>query len=669
MAQAAAPKNSRILALASVAVVIGALYFAKQVLVPVALATMLSFVLAPLVTRLQRLHLGRVPAVIAVVLLVVGVIGVLGYIVVGQVGDLASKIPQYQANIEEKVTWVKRLTSGGNFEKASRAIENSIHNATTQPATTAPAVKSGDLPGAPTPATFNPSGQTSTPVPVSITAGPDGNGLDRLVGNLYSALSPILEPLATLFIVAILAIFVLIAREDVRDRVIRLIGQGQINITTQAMDEAATRISRYLIAQCIVNGAYGLTIGAGLWVIGALFGHSDPAFPNWLLWGMLTGLLRFVPYIGPWIGAAFPMILALAVYHGMSVPAAVVVMFIVVELITTNWVEPWLYGSSAGVSEVAILVAAVFWTWLWGLVGLLLSTPLTVIFVVAGKYVPQLEFLNILLGAQPALEPKYRLYQRLLAEDIEEAEELLTSYAADLPLVRLYDTVVLPALSLAENERHRDQLDEHKQALIRNEVRELVVDLGEMPAAQEGTKTELHVKGESGLSSNGKKPLEATVGENRPIAELETVQYERTVVCLPARDPADEIACVMLAQVLDRRGYRAEHVSVEKLASEYVQIVGEKQAQVVVVSALPPAAVTHARYIVKRLRASLPDLKIIVGLWTECGDVKKSRERLAAAGADLVVCSLEEAVEKLRQVVAPLLINDESVKKPALALA
>src|SRR3954453_2419380 len=238
----------------------------------------------------------------------------------------------------------------------------------------------------------------------------------------------------------------LLGREDLRDRVIRLIGQGRINVTTQAMDEAATRISRYLIAQCIVNGTYGLAISLGLWLIGLTFGHNSPGFPNWFLWGLLTAILRFIPYIGPWIGAAFPIVLSLAVYHGMGVPLAVVGMFLVIELISNNFMEPWLYGSSTGISTVAILVAAVFWTWLWGPVGLLLSTALTVVLVVMGKYIPPLRFLDILLGDEAPLTPSARVYQRLLALDQEEAMELVRESLQESTLEQLYDEVLLPAL-------------------------------------------------------------------------------------------------------------------------------------------------------------------------------------------------------------------------------
>jgi len=665
MAQATVtPKHSKLLMLAAIAVVIAALYFAKEVLIPIALAIMLSFLLAPLVTRLQRLKLGRIPAVISLVILLVSGIGFLGYLVYGQISDLAEKLPQYQSNMEEKATWLRKLTSGGAFDKASRAIEKSIERATSKPSSS-PTI----TPSVATTTAEERDSLTSSdarpPIPVVLT-----HGAPNPFSTFYKSLAPVIEPAATLGLVAILMIFMLVAREDLRDRIIRLIGQGRINITTQAMDEAGKRISKYLIAQCIVNGTYGLAVGLGLWLIGLTLGDSSPSFPNWLLWGLLTGVLRFIPYIGPWIGAAFPMIISLAVYHGMTVPLVVLAMFLVIELISNNWMEPWLYGSSTGVSEVAILIAAVFWTWLWGMPGLLLATPLTTIIVVMGKYVPQLEFLNILLGSDPALEPKYRFYQRLLAEDVEEAEDLLTEYVSEQSLVNVYDDVVLPALSLAETDRHRDRLDAPKQEQIRIEIRDLVEQMGDIPPEHEAIKT----RGENGkLTLTIKK---GTVpGPDLPVrgpedlaVENQAANYDRTILCLPARDPADEISGLMLTQLLDRRGYHAENVSVEKLASEYVELVETKGVQVVFISALPPAAVTHARYIVKRLRSRLPDVKIIVGLWTVSGEanIRRATERLTKTGADVVVCTLREALHQLRQVVAPLALNDESEKKEAV---
>jgi predicted PurR-regulated permease PerM/methylmalonyl-CoA mutase cobalamin-binding subunit len=638
------PRSARLGLLASIVIVVAALYFAKEVLIPLALAVLLSFLLAPLVARLQRLGLSRVPAVIVVAVILSGALAGLGFVVYGQLYDLAEKLPQYKTNIEEKITWVQRFTKGGAIDKTMRVIKQATEDATTK-ASTAPAATQTTANAPPPP--LAPDQPPEKPVPVVITNQPPGETTGtNPFENIYQSFSPMLEPLAMAGIVAIFVIFMLLGREDLRDRLIRLIGQGRINLTTQAMDEAAKRVHRYLLAQCIVNGTYGAAVALGLWLIGVFVGHNNPPFPNWFLWGLLTALLRFIPYIGPWIGAAFPIVISLAVYNGMAVPLAVIIMFVVLELISNNIMEPWLYGSQTGVSTVAILVSAVFWTWLWGTPGLLLATPLTVCIVVMGKYVPQLEFLNILLGDEPALEPKYRFYQRLLAEDVEEADELLAEYLQEKPVVAVYDQVVLPAMALAEADWHRDRLDQRKQQMIRDAVRELVDEIGDRPKKTKEPE-EIEKKGD-----------ECDLPDASNLPSL--AQYDRCILCLPARDEADEISGMIMAQVLTQDGYASEYVSVDKLASEYLDLVEKKRVEVVIVSALPPAAATHARYIVKRLRNKFPDLTIIVGLWTLTGELKRSKQRLAAAGADVVVSSLQAATEQVHQVVQPLLVTERA---------
>jgi predicted PurR-regulated permease PerM/methanogenic corrinoid protein MtbC1 len=645
------PRSSRLQLFSSIAIIVAALYFAKEVLIPLALAVLLSFLLAPLVTRLQRVGLPRVPAVIVIALVVGGAIAGLGFVVFGQLNDLADNLDRYKSNIEEKVTWVQRFTKGGAIDKTMKVFKEATEKATTSP-TNAAATQTAQTSPPPRSPPASPSAEPERPVRVVVTNQSPGEAAGaNPFKNLYHSFAPLLEPLALAGIVAIFVIFMLLGREDLRDRLIRLIGQGRINLTTQAMDEAATRVSRYLIAQCIVNGTYGLAVALGLWLIGMFVGHNNPPFPNWLLWGFLTGLLRFIPYIGPWLGAAFPIVLSLAVYHGMSVPLAVIIMFVVIELVSNNAMEPWLYGASTGVSTVAILVSAVFWTWLWGTPGLLLSTPLTVCIVVMGKYVPQLEFLNIMLGDEPALEPKYRFYQRLLAGDVEEADELLAEYLQDQPVVKVYDDVVLPAMGLAEADWHRDRLDQRKQQMIRDAVRELVEEIGERPRKAKET-SEIEGKGDKCEVPDVTQPANMA-------------RYERCILCIPARDEADEIGGMMMAQILTQEGYASEYVSVDKLASEYIDLVERKNVEVVIGSALPPAAATHARYIVKRLRMRFPELKIVVGLWTLKGELKRSKQRLTAAGADVVVASLEEAVEQVGQIVQPLLVTERAKTEEA----
>ena len=283
-------------------------------------------------------------------------------------------------------------------------------------------------------------------------------------------LGPLISPLASAAIVTVFVIFILLKREDLRNRFIHLIGGEQLNLTTQALDDAAGRVSRYLLMQLIINSAYGLVIYIGLALIG---------LPNALLWGALTAVLRFVPFVGPWIGALMPIAISLAVFDSWSEPTLVVGLFMANELITNNIIEPWLYGSSTGISTIGILAAAVFWGWIWGPVGLVMATPLTVCLTVVGRYVPQLAFLNTMLSDQDALPPQARFYQRLLAIDPEEATEVAEEYLATSSLAELYDTVLLPALSLAEQDRHQGALDEAKQQFVHQTTREIVEEFGE----------------------------------------------------------------------------------------------------------------------------------------------------------------------------------------------
>ena len=272
-------------------------------------------------------------------------------------------------------------------------------------------------------------------------------------------------------IVIILVVFFLVRREDLRDRFIRLVGKGQVTVTTQMLEDAATRVSRYLSMQFLINATFGISVGIGLYLIGV---------PNAILWGILAATLRFIPYIGPWIAAAMPIGLSMAISTGWVAPILTVGLFVVLELFSSNVMEPWLYGKNTGVSAVAVLVAAVFWTWLWGLVGLLLATPLTVCLLVIGKHVPQLSFLDILLGNEPVFEPKKRVYQRLLAGDQEEATELVDDDLENKPLVEVYDTVLIPALALtAETDWHRGELDEGRHKFILQSLKEMIQERGE----------------------------------------------------------------------------------------------------------------------------------------------------------------------------------------------
>jgi predicted PurR-regulated permease PerM len=441
------------------------------------------------------------------------------------------------------------------------------------------------------------------------------------------AFGTVLSGLALVGIVVVLVVFFLIRRDDLRDRFIRLIGKAQVNVTIQMLEDAGTRVSRYLLTLLFINATYGIAVGIGLYFIG---------LPNAILWGILATTLRFVPYLGPWLAAAMPIGLAMAISTGWAAPLLAIALFVVLELLSNNVMEPWLYGRTTGVSVVAVLVAAVFWTWLWGIVGLLLATPLTVCLLVIGKHVPQLSFLDVLLGNEPVFAPARRVYQRLVAGDQEEAVELVEAACGNQPLVQVYETMLISALALAETHWQRDELDEGRHQFILNCVREILQDQGERrpetPAA-ERTENEDEADGDSG-------------------GAVEPQGSGLCVLCLPARTEADEIAGTMLAQLMELPGCRVEAAPVASSPGELIDLVRKLKPQLVCVSALPPAAVMHARTLCKRLRGLVPAGNLVVGLWHAQGDRSKLKERIGCGAEAQVVTTLADAQEQIRLLLA-----------------
>ena len=605
-------KSSWMLTLASIGVVIAALYLAKGLLVPLTLAVLLSFLLSPVCDWLERLRLGRIPAVLVTAMLAFSVLGVVAWMSVVQMIDLAPKMPEYQHNIQAKLSSANRYVSAA-LSKVTQGISPDDSQAERID-------ESRDRPERPYAVRVIPS----PPSPIQV------------FGGMFGTL---LEVLATTGIVIVLVVFFLVRREDLRDRFIRLVGKGDVTVTTQAIDDATKRVSRYLSMQLLINVSFGVPVGIGLYLIGV---------PNALLWGLLATALRFIPYIGPWIAAAMPVALSMAISKGWAVPIMTVGLFVVLELFSNNVMEPWLYGKNTGVSAVAVLVAAVFWSWLWGAVGLLLATPLTVCLLVIGKHVPQLSFLDILLGNDAVFEPKTRVYQRLLAGDQEEAAELIEGYLEDMPLVEVYDTVLIPALAMAETHWHRGEINEDRHKFIFQILKETVEELGdrqqEIQAKQAATET-----------------LDAA-GNSSSVVASDVAMH--CILCLPARDEADEIAGTMLAQLLAMRGLVVQAVSVTALASEMVDLVEERQADVVCISAMPPAAATHARYLCKRLHGRFPETNLIVGLWNSTNDLTKAKERIGCGTTTHVVGTLAAAQEKIHSLLQPLLLGREQPAQP-----
>jgi predicted PurR-regulated permease PerM/methanogenic corrinoid protein MtbC1 len=584
------------LSLVTIALVTAALYLGREVLIPLALAVLITFILTPSVQRLQKMKLGRVPAVLLVVVLAFGGIGAVGWMMGAQIVDFAETLPKYEQNIRGKAA---ALHGGGAsaLNQAKQTVEH-LQEEIGIASPTAPTTPASRLQGK---ARIPPS----SPVPVTVVE-PPATPLTVLRTTLF----PLLGPLGTAGLVLIFVIFMLIQREDLRDRLLRLIGQGRLNTSTQALDEAAQRVSRYLLMQSLINGGTGTAVAIGLFFIGV---------PNAILWGLFAAVLRFIPYVGPWIAASLPILISLAVFPGWEKPFLTLGLFLLIELISNNVVEPLVYGSETGISTIGILVSAVFWTWLWGPVGLLMATPLTVCLVVMGRYVPQLQFLDVLLGDQPPLPIEAQVYHRLLAMDSAEVGTLLESCMRERTVAEFYDKVVIPALILAERDRHRGELSPEREEFIDTTIRDWIEELA-------GRTVE-----------DGSLGIEA--GDGKAVAER--------LVCVPAHDVADELAGHMFAQLAVRGGTPVV-LEYDMPRSEALRRLAELGAEQVFISALAPFAYTQAREVCRDLRAHFPGLRIVVALWDLRAEAERYRKRLTAAGADEVVATLEEAVRAIR---------------------
>jgi len=592
--------------LASIAVVVAALYLAKDVLVPMTLALLLSFLLSPVCDWLERHWLGRVPAVVVTVLVGFTVLGGATWMAVVQVSDLAPRMPEYETNLKAKLLSVNAQVSA-TLGRVTRTAQGMSENLS--PVELAQA----------------PQGTKEWPYSVRIISSP-ASPL-QVFGSMFGT---VLEVLGSIGVVIVLVVFFLIRRDDLRDRFILLVGQGQMTLTTQMLEDAGTRVSRYLATEFLLNVIFGTAVGTGLYLIGV---------PNPILWGILATTLRFIPYIGPWLAAAMPIGLSMAISGDWVAPGLTIGLFVVLELFTNNVLEPWLYGKRTGVSAVAVLLAAVFWTWLWGVVGLLLATPLTVCLLVVGKHVPQLSFLNTLLGDKPVFEPAKRVYQRLLAGDDEKATELLDEYFEHTPLVEVYDTVLIPALASAETHWRRGELEEGRHKFILQTLKSMIQERGER-------QQELHEKESSEDMKEAK--ADSSLADRAGLPRL-------CVLCLPAHGEGDELAGLMLAQVVDIRGCVVETVpaTATAAASELVDYAEQRKADVICISAAPPAAVAHARRLRMRLRRRFPELNLVVGLWSAPGDLNEAKGRIGSDARTHIVATLRDAQEQLRMLVEP----------------
>jgi predicted PurR-regulated permease PerM len=603
--------------LAVAVITIAALYFGREVFVPMALALLLSFALGPPVLLLRRWHVNRVLAVIATVVLAFSVILSIGALIGSQLAHLAENLPGYQTNITEKIHSLRDTTTSSGVVGRAATMLSDLGNEITKPRE-----KIG-RPAANGPVAHAPGVQQQKPVPVEIRP-PDPTPVQLIL----EVAGPLLRPLATAGIVLVFVIFFLLQRQDLRDRFIRLAGARDLRRTTLALDDAGHRLSSYLLTQTAINTSVGVLVGTGLWFIGV---------PNPALWGILTMLLRFVPYIGPVVAVAFPAALAVAVDPGWAMLFWVVGLFLVVELITGYVIEPWLYGHSMGLSGVAVLVAAAFWTLLWGPVGLLLSTPLTMCLVVLGRNVEHLQFLEVLLGDQPALAPEESFYQRMLAYDPDEAAHQAEAFLKDKPLSVYYDEVAIRGLSLAQLDVNRGALDHVHRIRIKEAVEWIIDDLSDHEDASASAL-------EQGAAEVAALPSALSSDELAPSWR------ERPVLCVAGRGSLDEAAAAMLAQLLEKRGIGARVVPSGEVSVANVVRLDVTGVQMVCLSYLEPGSFTNVRYLVRRLRRRLPQAKIFVGLWTLTAQGAEERDALAATRADLVFTSLRQAVEQVANV-------------------
>lgn len=604
-------------------IIITTLYFGREIFVPIALAILLSFVLAPLVGVLQRIRMPRGLAVVSVVILAFVLIFAMGSLLATQLTQLAGDLPRYQSTISEKIQSFRETTAGrGTLERASGMLKD-LSKELEKPKDAAAGTGSILSPKAPAPL---------TPVPVEVRQ-PDPSALE----SLQSLISPLLHPLATTGIIIIFVIFILLQREDLRNRLIRLAGSHDLQRTTAALDDAAGRLSRLFLIQLLLNGTFGVVIGLGLWLIG---------IPSAILWGILATVLRFVPYIGAAIAAAFPLALAVAVDPSWSMLLWTIALFLVVEPIVGHVIEPMVYGHSTGLSPVAVVASATFWTALWGPIGLVLATPLTVCLVVLGRHVERLEFLDVMFGDRPALTPPEIFYQRMLAGDPTEAAEKAEEFLKERSLSSYYDEVALKGLQLAQVDAERGALDDERLTKIRDAVDEFTNNLSDQD-------DRLPPKLRSTTDAEATSAVES-VAEDAPYEDLPVLskgelpsewQSEYPVLCMAGRSFLDEAAAIMLGQLSTAHGLAARVEGAEALSTANIFRLETTGVAVVCLVYMDGSGPAHMRYSVRRLRRKLPKATIILGCWMKDMDPAGLELLRDGAKADLVAASLGEAIK------------------------
>lgn len=588
--------------------VVASMGLAAEFLKPLALAVLLAFALSPFARFFERRGLPRTPAVVLTVLIaLVGLSGI-GYVVVTQLNDLAGQLskPENKARIDRKLSLL-HPNPASNLAKLEQTVKGAAKSLQALPDESGPISskesKPEKLAGAKTV-----TGEKIQMVEVV--------NAPKFREQLETAVGPFIEFLTVSSFILILVLFMMVGRNDLGDRIVSLFGGRQISMTTRTMHEVGDRIGRYLATNAMVNACFGLVIGIGVYLIGLPFGA---------LWGVMAALLRFVPYVGTVIAFALPTFFALATSDDWTKAIEVAGLFLVIEMALNSFLEPIIYGKTTGVSALGLLVAAMFWTWLWGVWGLILATPMTVALAVMGKYVPALAFFSKILGEEPDLSPDVRYYQKLIALDEDGASEIIEEAAKAKPRIEVYETILLPALARAERDFSRDEIDERVQAFVWRVSERIIDDLAVVPMVE--------ISATKDATRNGDKPFE--------------------VVGVRAEDRSDFLALKMLGQVLDPAVCRLTIRSNEETPLEMAEAIATASPGLVILSHMPPSGLTNARYLVRRLHARLGTLPIVVGRWTEGGQSESTAERLTAAGASSVIFSLTEARDRILAAVQP----------------
>jgi predicted PurR-regulated permease PerM len=560
------------MALFTTVIVVTVLKLAQDVFIPLALAILCTFVLAPMVEVLTRLHIKRLFAVIVSVALGLALIGGLGTLVFNQFADLVKELPSYQRQLRTNLVQFGGALRGGVAETthAWEELTKEIDRVA--------------------PSEPKPRGVAKVQV-----VEPPVTALE----TIRNVVGPVARPLGTTLAVIVLVAFMLLRVTDLRDRILRLLGARYLHLTTEALNDAAGRVSRYLLMQIMINGWTGVAVTTGLWFL-----HV----PHAVVWGALTMLLRFIPYVGVWMAAAIPVALSFAVFDDYTRPLMVFGLFVVLELLSGSVLEPWLYGTHTGVSPVALLLAAGFWTWLWGFAGLFLAVPMTVCAAVMGKYIPQLKFLQVLLGDEPVLEPHERLYQRLLSSNRDEADSVLQAALRQSSILEVCDAIIVPAILRAEEDHERGTLTDARRQTILEHINEWVDER-----------------------------LEALTPAMSRFASVDA-PARAAVLCVPSSGRADEIIAKLFQAAIMERNLSARIIG----PNDAKNVEGDCGTRAIVISAVPPEAVTAARAVCKRMRVGNGDVPVFVGLWNTGGDLDRARQRLTAAGATQTVVTFAE---------------------------